>query len=64
MEALFPDDAEALDNTLEIADRCDLTLEFGHLLLPEFPLPEGETSMDAYLKKLCVKRISRALSQG
>lgn len=55
MEALFPDDAEALDNTLEIADRCDLTLEFGHLLLPEFPLPEGETSMDAYLKKLCVK---------
>ncbi|MCH3950723.1 MAG: DNA polymerase III subunit alpha [Acidaminococcus sp.] len=55
MEAIFPDDQEALDNTLEIAQRCDLTLEFGHLLLPEFPLPEGETSMDSYLRKLCEK---------
>jgi DNA polymerase-3 subunit alpha len=55
MEAIFPDDKEALDNTLEIAERCDLTLEFGHLLLPEFPLPEGETSMDSYLRKLCEK---------
>ena len=53
MEAIFPDDAEALDNTLEIASRCNVELEFGHLLLPEFPLPEGETSMDGYLRKLC-----------
>lgn len=52
MEQLFPEDQEALDNTLEIAERCNLTLEFGHLLLPEFPLPEGET-MDGYLRKLC-----------
>ena len=52
MEAAFPEDAEALDNTLEIAERCNLQLEFGHLLLPEFPLPEGET-MDGYLRKLC-----------
>ncbi len=52
MEAAFPEDAEALDTTLEIAERCNLQLEFGHLLLPEFPLPEGET-MDGYLRKLC-----------
>ena len=52
MEEIFPDDPEALDNTLEIADKCNLELEFGHLLLPEFPLPEGET-MDGFLRKLC-----------
>ena len=52
MEQIFPEDQEALDTTLEIADKCNLTLEFGHLLLPEFPLPPGET-MDGYLRKLC-----------
>lgn len=52
MEAIFPEDQEALDNTLEIAQRCSLELEFGHLLLPEFPLPPGET-MDGFLRKLC-----------
>ena len=52
MEELFPEDQEALDNTLEIAERCNVQLEFGHLLLPEFPLPPGET-MDGYLRKLC-----------
>ncbi len=49
----FPNDQEALANTLQIAERCNLELEFGHLLLPEFPLPAGETSMDSYLRHLC-----------
>lgn len=53
MEERFPEDVDALDNTLKIAERCNVTLEFGHLLLPEFPLPEGMTSMDEYLRTLC-----------
>ncbi|NLU44739.1 MAG: DNA polymerase III subunit alpha [Acholeplasmataceae bacterium] len=52
MEERFPEDKEALDNTLKIAERCNLELEFGHLLLPKFPLPEGTTAM-GYLRKLC-----------
>ncbi len=53
MEERFPGEKEAFDNTLKIAARCKVKLEFGHLLLPEFPLPEGETSMDDYLRTLC-----------
>ena len=49
----FPEDEQALANTVKIAERCNLELEFGHLLLPEFPLPEGVTSMDGYLRQLC-----------
>ena len=53
MAERFPDDVDALNNTLKIAQRCNVTLEFGHLLLPEFPLPAGVTSMDDYLRHLC-----------
>ena len=40
MEALFADLPSALANTLEIAKRCNLTLELGKPMLPEFPTPE------------------------
>ena len=30
---------EAISNTVSIADRCDLTIEFGKIILPSFPLP-------------------------
>ena len=54
MEDRFPGEIEALNNTLKIAQRCNLELEFGHLLLPKFPLPEGITGME-YLRKICVE---------
>jgi DNA polymerase-3 subunit alpha len=45
---LFPEDRfpGACDNTLLIAERADVRLEFGKILLPQFPVPEGhdETS--------------------
>lgn len=34
---------EAIENTIEIAERCNLELELGVDHLPDFPLPEGET---------------------
>ncbi|MEO7952655.1 MAG: DNA polymerase III subunit alpha [Polaromonas sp.] len=40
MTALFADVPSALANTLEIAKRCNLTLELGKPMLPEFPTPE------------------------
>ena len=43
MLALFKDTPEAITNTLEIANRCNVSFEFGHLHLPNFPLPEGMT---------------------
>ncbi len=46
MEALFADLPEALENTVEIAKRCSLTLTLGKNFLPDFPTPEGMTIND------------------
>jgi len=51
MQRLFPDHPELLRNTLEIADRCNLELELNKLILPEFPVPAGESPF-SYLSKL------------
>src|SRR6476646_1134481 len=54
MRALFPDYPEAITNTLVIADRINLELEFGVSKYPEYPAPEGKTR-EAYLRELCYK---------
>lgn len=43
--------AEAVANTKRIADRCDLTIELGNILIPRFPTPNGESEKD-YLHRL------------
>ena len=53
MAALFPDWPEAVENTLKIADLCEMDFQFGTYHLPEFKLPEGYTDGDAYFQKLC-----------
>ena len=52
MRALFPYAQEALDNTVKIAERCNVEIEFGSYKLPKYELPEGYTSFQ-YLTKLC-----------
>ena len=54
MRALFPDYPEAITNTLAIADRINLKLEFGVSKYPEYPAPEGKTR-EVYLRELCYK---------
>ncbi|HEV8184907.1 MAG TPA: DNA polymerase III subunit alpha, partial [Chthoniobacterales bacterium] len=54
MRALFPEHPSAILNTLEIAERCNLELEFGKSKYPEYPAPEGKTR-EAYLRELCYK---------
>ena len=60
MRALFPDDAfpDACDNTLAIAERCDVRLEFDRILLPQFPVPEGATE-PTYLRELVMEGARR-----
>jgi len=48
MSELFDDLPEAIDNSVEIARRCNVELELGKDFLPEFPLPEG-TELEGYL---------------
>lgn len=40
-----------ITNTKQIADRCNVSLEFGKILIPTFPVPEGDTEK-TYLDKL------------
>ncbi|KLD72924.1 DNA polymerase III subunit alpha, partial [Xanthomonas hyacinthi DSM 19077] len=49
MEALFADIPEALENTVELAKRCNLELTFGEYFLPNFPVPEGHT-LDTFIR--------------
>ncbi len=42
---------EAIRNSRRIADRCDVDLQLGRILIPKFPLPEGENEK-SYLDKL------------
>ncbi len=52
MAEAFPDFPDALANTVEIAQRCQLELEMGKHLLPVFPLPSRFSEPDDYLREL------------
>lgn len=53
MARVFAHAAEALKNTVVIADKCQLELEFGKYILPQFsPIPELQTT-GQYLSNLC-----------
>jgi DNA polymerase-3 subunit alpha len=48
---------EVIQNTKVIADRCSITLEFGKILIPRFPVPKGETEQ-SYLHTLVWRGLS------
>ncbi len=52
MRYLFRELPQACDNTLWIAERANVEIEFGKPLLPNFPLPEGFTDDAEYLRHL------------
>jgi DNA polymerase-3 subunit alpha len=58
----FADLPEAVENTLEIARRCNLTLELGKSFLPDFPTPAGMT-LDDYLRQRASDGLNVRLSQ-
>src|SRR3989344_4546317 len=60
MAALFHDTPEAIENTLAIADKCNVELPLNVTQLPAFSVPEGFTP-ETYLRKLCEENISRRL---
>ncbi len=54
----FKDVPEAINNTQEIAKKCNLEIELNKIELPHFPLPKGQTA-DGYLKKLCLAGLKK-----
>jgi len=52
MHELFADFPEAVENTIKIAERCNLQMEMGKLYLPAFPIPNDFKDADDYLHHL------------
>ena len=66
MRDLFRDLPSACDNTLLVAERADVEIEYGNAVLPTFPVPEGQDE-DSYLRELTMEgareRYGRAPAQ-
>ena len=63
MASALPDDPEALDVTNEIADKCDVEIQFGVRRLPHFTAPDGMDN-DVFLRKLCDEGMQRKMPNG
>lgn len=55
MTGLFPDLPDALENTVKIANQCQLEIEMGKWILPHYPLPSGKTA-EEHLRDLVDER--------
>ena len=66
MSEYFKNVPEAIENTVKIADICNVEFEFGHTILPNYDVPEGYNTHFDYLKKLCddglIKRYGESIS--
>jgi DNA polymerase-3 subunit alpha len=62
MCALFADIPEAIENTIEIAKRCNLALNLHEPHLPSYPVPDG-SSVDDYFRKLSKDGLDQRLQQ-
>lgn len=62
MEQLFGSTPEAISNSLQIAERCNLELELGNLNLPRLDVPDGYTP-ESYLQQLCDENVEGRYGQ-
>lgn len=58
MLELFPYAREALENTYEIAKRCEVEITFGEYKLPKYDVPKGYDAK-AYLEKICFEGLEK-----
>lgn len=62
MHKIFPNDHQAIENTLAIAEKCDLVIPTGTYHLPEFPVPEGY-SLQSYFEKVAREGLEERLAE-
>ncbi|MFQ6131438.1 MAG: DNA polymerase III subunit alpha [Armatimonadota bacterium] len=60
MVQVFGEVPEALQNTVRIAEMCDVQLELGEARMPRFDVPAGY-DVDAYLRELCYRALPRRM---
>lgn len=56
MKKIFKEIPQSLRSTIEITQKCNLTMDFSQMHLPHFPVP-GKVSDDDYLKGLCQEKL-------
>lgn len=62
MRQLFPDFPDSIDNTLEVASKCDISIELGQWYFPNIDLPTGRTAPQA-LQEITRDRLAQKYSQ-
>ncbi len=62
MAQLFADIPQVIDNTLRLATRCNVTLTLGINVLPEFPVPEGET-IESFFRAESIRGLNHRLDK-
>jgi DNA polymerase-3 subunit alpha len=62
MVALFADVPDAIDNTVALAQRCNLELRLGKYYLPAYPVPEQET-LDSWISRQAREGLERRLAK-
>ena len=62
MQALFSDIPEALENTVEIAKRCNVEIQLGKYFLPAYPIPDGLTENE-FFQQISFKGLDERLTR-
>ena len=63
MRALFPECPQAVDNTAQIAQRCQVEFTFGQTKLPRFDTPNGQDNV-SYFRDLCETGLQRRYGEN
>lgn len=59
IQEFLPNIPEALENTVKIAEKCNVEFEFGHTILPNYDVPSEFNTHFDYFKKLCEDGIKK-----
>ncbi|HLZ19638.1 MAG TPA: PHP domain-containing protein, partial [Smithellaceae bacterium] len=61
MQDLFEYAPEAVENTVKIAERCNMTFEFGKFFLPKFEVKNPEETLETYLERKAVEGLEKRM---
>ena len=64
MSEYFKNFPDAIENTVKIADKCNVEFEFGHTILPNYDVPEEYHTHYDYFKKLCDDGIKKRYGEN
>ncbi|MBW2261051.1 MAG: DNA polymerase III subunit alpha [Deltaproteobacteria bacterium] len=62
MRSVLPEFPDAIENTLAVAEKCEIELRLGDLVMPHFPVPDGET-LDGHLTALASEGLARRVAE-